>query len=106
MSALFPYVMEREPRSDWRAEPRIEPVANKHWFEQRKRYPDHSTLTTGSFPKGVSIAPFIWEYLGAEIPMQFLGGFVGVAQDPNTRVIRPAMGWAVRDAPASSPADS
>lgn len=45
---------------------------------------------------GMSVAPFIWEYHDTEIPMEFLGGFVGVAQDEEGG-LRPATGWAVRD---------
>src|SRR6185503_14380397 len=33
------------------------------------------------FPSGLARAPFVWEYLGAEIPMELLGGFVGIGQD-------------------------
>jgi hypothetical protein len=29
--------------------------------------------------------------------MEFLGGFVGVAQDPATLALRPEIGWAVRE---------
>jgi hypothetical protein len=30
--------------------------------------------------------------------MEFLGGFVGIGQDEATLAVRPAVGWAVRDA--------
>jgi hypothetical protein len=30
--------------------------------------------------------------------MEFLGGFVGVRQDPGTLALRPEIGWAVRSA--------
>ena len=33
--------------------------------------------------------------------MEFLGGFVGVAQDQETLTLRPEIGWAVREAPAT-----
>lgn len=45
---------------------------------------------------GLSVAPFLWEYHSAEIPMELLGGFVGVAQDEEGG-LRPATGWAVRE---------
>lgn len=45
---------------------------------------------------GMSVAPFIWEYHDTEIPMEFLGGFVGVDQDEEGG-LRPAIGWAVRE---------
>jgi hypothetical protein len=47
------------------------------------------------FPKGLSSAPFTWEYLGAKIPMVFMGGFTGVSQDATTGAVRPAIGWAI-----------
>jgi len=47
------------------------------------------------FPIGLSMVPFIWEYLGTNIPMEFVGGFIGVSQDPTSLVVKPAVGWAV-----------
>ena len=57
--------------------------------------------TLGSFPRGLSSVPFTWSYLGKKLPMQFLGGFVAVSQDPESWAVRPAIGWAVQDAPAT-----
>lgn len=51
-----------------------------------------------SIPSGVSTVPFEWHHLGVLHPMELLGGFVGVAQDAATLALRPAIGWAVRDA--------
>ncbi|MFT3770510.1 MAG: DUF4419 domain-containing protein [Minicystis sp.] len=51
------------------------------------------------FPVGLSKAPFLWRYLHDTFPMAFVGGFVGVSQDPESRALRPAIGWAVCDAP-------
>lgn len=51
-----------------------------------------------AFPSGLSIAPFLWSYLGTKIPMELVAGFVGISQDPETLAVRPAIGWAVRDA--------
>jgi hypothetical protein len=50
------------------------------------------------FPGGLARAPFVWEYLTDAFNMEFLGGFVGVAQDPATLALRPEIGWAVRQA--------
>lgn len=36
--------------------------------------------------------------LWTDLPMQFVGGFVGVAQDDATLAVTPAIGWAVRGA--------
>ena len=49
-----------------------------------------------SFPLGLARAPFDWMYYEEQFDMEFLGGFVGVAQDPDTLALRPEIGWAVR----------
>jgi hypothetical protein len=54
--------------------------------------------TIESLPAGLSKAPFRWEYLDRTFEMEFLGGFVGVAQDEETLALRPEIGWAVREA--------
>ena len=58
-------------------------------------------FSVDSFPSGLSKAPFHWDYLGRSFAMEFLGGFVGVAQDEATLTLRPEIGWAVREAPAA-----
>jgi hypothetical protein len=49
------------------------------------------------FPPGLMRVPFLWEYFGTEIPMELLGGFMGVYQEPGDHTVRPALGWAVSD---------
>lgn len=44
-------------------------------------------------PIGLSKTPFIWEYLGEEIPMFFYGGFVGAKFEDG--YVSPVLGWAV-----------
>jgi Domain of unknown function (DUF4419) len=56
--------------------------------------------TDEQFPGGLSRAPFRWHYPVRTFDMEFLGGFVGVAQDPETLALRPEIGWAVREAEA------
>jgi hypothetical protein len=56
--------------------------------------------TTERLPSGLSKAPFRWLYHDRSIDMEFLGGFVGVAQDQETLTLRPEIGWVVREAPA------
>jgi hypothetical protein len=58
--------------------------------------------TLESFPAGLSKAPFRWEYRDKSFDMEFLGGFVGVAQDSESLALRPEIGWAVREAPAET----
>jgi hypothetical protein len=67
------------------------PAEEFHW--------DTPGFSMRSFPRGLSKAPFRWDYLDRSFDMEFLGGFVGVAQDQETLTLRPEIGWAVREAP-------
>ena len=69
------------------------PGDEPHW--------ERTGFTCDSFPGGLSKAPFRWDYLDRSFDMEFLGGFVGVAQDQETLTLRPEIGWAVREAPAT-----
>jgi len=53
------------------------------------------------FSLGLSKVPFTWLYYDAKFEMEFLGGFVGVSQNEESLIVRPAIGWAVRDEPAA-----
>lgn len=57
-------------------------------------------ISTAQFPSGISKVPFVWDYLGTEFKMEFLGGFVGTHQAENLS-IQPSIGWAVRDEPST-----
>jgi hypothetical protein len=50
-----------------------------------------------SFPSGVARVPFKWKYFTTEFPMDFIAGFMGANQNPDTGLMRPAIGWAVAD---------
>ena len=64
--------------------------------------PDWETpgYSVDSFPSGLSKAPFRWNYRDRSFDMEFLGGFVGVAQNEEALILRPEIGWAVSEAPA------
>jgi hypothetical protein len=82
---LFPYLKDR---------PTGRPTNRNGWLtEEPQRAP-----TIEQFPGGLSMAPFCWDYVDRAFGMEFLGGFVGVAQDPDTLALRPEIGWAVREA--------
>jgi hypothetical protein len=49
-----------------------------------------------AYPTGLSCAPFMWRYLGNNIPMEFRGGFVGVSRDRVTLAMQPVIGWVIR----------
>ena len=57
---------------------------------------DRDRPRSTQFPWGLSRAPFGWNYCLTNISMEFIGGFVGVSQNPVTMAVRPAIGWAVR----------
>ncbi len=59
-------------------------------------------LMLNQFSFGLSKAPFRWDYLDRSFNMEFLGGFVGVAQNQETLGLRPEIGWAVREAPTNA----
>lgn len=49
------------------------------------------------FPRSPSRAPFKWVHYDRVFPMQFVGGLVGVRQEPQSLCLRPEIGWAVID---------
>ena len=61
-------------------------------------------VTTEQFPSGLSQAPFQWHYFAETYNMSFVGGFLAIAQDPDTLAIRPQIGWAVVDKDNKEPA--
>ena len=50
------------------------------------------------FPSLPAKAPFLWKYLGKEYDMEFIGGLIGIRQEPQTLRLRPEIGWVVREA--------
>ena len=54
-------------------------------------------ITQPRFPSGLAQVPFLWRYNEQQFQMEFLGGFVGIRQDAQTKSLRPEIGWAVRD---------
>lgn len=81
VSALFPYLQDH----------RMQTYTVQNDFKYGRNPSD--------FSLGISIVPFVWKHLGTEYEMDFLGGVVGVSQDPDSFAVRPALGWAVRDRP-------
>jgi hypothetical protein len=49
------------------------------------------------FPSMPAKAPFLWKYFETYFEMEFVGGLIGVAQDPATLGLRPEIGWAILD---------
>ena len=91
INVLFPYL------KDWQTKLTTE---RNPYMARSKWDSDWGGVSTDSFPSGFSSAPFTWNYYGKEFPMKFTAGFAGVAQDPDSLALRPAIGWAVSDADA------
>jgi len=49
------------------------------------------------FPHLPAKAPFQWEYMSSTFEMEFVGGLVGIRQDPDSLALRPEIGWAILD---------
>lgn len=99
IAAFFPYLKDPQDQSNqrnswlndggWRLQSLLDGQWNDETYDERGPSPD-------SFPGGMARAPFVWKYHETLIDMEFLGGFVGVAQDATTLSLRPEIGWAIR----------
>jgi hypothetical protein len=92
INVLFPYLRAGGSRPTKRNE------ALGTWAEGLTGNSLHHRLDVPEIPMGLSLAPFKWTHLGEIFDMKLLGGFVGIAQDPVTLAVRPAIGWGVREA--------
>ncbi len=103
ITAFFPY--KKDHRTGRATVPSRVLSKDENGMLKRMLYPAEKPhwetpgFSVGSFPGGLSKAPFRWDYLDRSFDMEFLGGFVGVAQDGETLALRPEIGWAVREAP-------
>ncbi len=55
----------------------------------------HEGLEPDRIPHLPARVPFKWEYYEIEYDMEFIGGLLGVRQDPDTLCLRPEIGWGV-----------
>jgi hypothetical protein len=90
INVLFPYTLDLQTQQ-------LAPNRNVAEWSDR---PFRNTALS-AIPNGLSIAPFTWSYLGTEIAMEFVAGFLAEAFDAETGSVRPAIGWAVREASAA-----
>jgi hypothetical protein len=95
INALFPYLAGGRPG-------KAGIVRNGHALTWSGDIGGGEGPTLGRFPRGLSSVPLAWDYLGTVFPMTLQAGFVGISQDPETRAVQPAIGWAVH--PAASDA--
>ena len=92
INAFFPYT------KDWQG--------NVTSFENNKRRayrgrndeesPYDVSYAETAYSSGLSGAPFIWEYLGTNIPMRFTAGFMGYRQSADGS-LQAVQGWAIHD---------
>jgi hypothetical protein len=101
---LFPYVYDHTGNSPWSDMRRSSRNPCLGWAEPTRergvrapRTAWHPGLRSGQLPPALSAAPFTWEYHGEKLPMDFVAGFIGVAQEKETLALRPEIGWAVRE---------
>ena len=104
ITAFFPYLKDRRTCEATKAVMEFFDAGKRNRKEMlypvagRNRGWAHGP-TVEDLPSGLSKAPFRWDYQDRSFDMEFLGGFVGVAQDQETLALRPEIGWAVREAP-------
>jgi hypothetical protein len=66
-------------------------------LNRNSRFLEEVAVYPGSLPTGNSAATFTLQMRdGRRRAMEFLGGFLGVTQDGQTKALRPLLGWAVR----------
>ena len=93
ITAFFPY--EKDLSSGLASRPSIVLFGEDQAVVNRMLYPDMDSewvdpgLAPHVFPSGLSKVPFRWDYLDSSFAMEFIGGFVGVAQDQETLTLRP-----------------
>jgi len=99
INVLFPYIEQSDWSNKRRRTARNDAVTS---WEKGLSSPFGGGPKTDDFPVGLSAAPFVWNYLETKYPMDFLGGFVGISQDPARGAVRPAIGWGIAAAAESA----
>jgi hypothetical protein len=89
INVLLPYVLDHTGK--------ITANPNVHTWKKGMGSPFGGGPSDPFLPSGLSIAPFLWRYLGQELRMELMGGFAGVSQDRRTLALAPEIGWAVRE---------
>jgi len=82
IGALFPYIVKYDNT-----------LVQNYCMEGAK---SSFCLSTSVFPGSLSKAPFIWEYYGEEIHMDFIAGHVGYTQQEDG-ALKSVIGWAISE---------
>lgn len=99
ITAFFPYFKDQHgnarEKNPWLAEggAKLKLLLAGEWDRERFHLGGPSLA---DFPSGLARAPFVWDYVEQRFDMEFLGGFLGVAQNSATLGLRPEIGWAIR----------
>lgn len=108
-SVLFPYLKSRDDSlqrnpylEDWRQ--RLEVDDGQHW---RERAVNPQGVGMHAIPSCLASVPVKITWGDRETPMHFIGGLIGVSQDPETLTVQPECGWAIvyDDMPAAGVSD-
>jgi len=72
-------------------------------YSMAMEYPTgRKTVTeTHEYPTGLAQAPVEWNYMGQGVELQFIAGFMGYQQDPETMEICPNLGWCIAHSPTT-----
>jgi hypothetical protein len=100
INAFFPYLIDKHAKTNTRPNPCALPSGGVvRVFEGGGRVARRfgGGPCTDEFPIGLAKVPFTWHYHAKTFSMHFLGGFVGVSQDPKALALRPVTGWGVAD---------
>ena len=89
--SLFPYVSEGSKNS-YVFEGSWKDISDNDFF---------SGLTTSCFDYHMNQIPFIWNYLGTEIKMLFVGGLVGVVAEKDKSLL-PVFGYSIMENKANT----
>lgn len=91
VNAFFPYVNSTNKRNEYLGTYRPTTVGDR--FNSIDM--GHGN-TLSDYNQSISKVPFIWNYYDSILPMEFIGGLIGLTQD-NQGAVSCAFGWAVRD---------
>jgi uncharacterized protein DUF4419 len=96
VNLLFPYLVDHHTKLPTEVNRVV-----RYWTDREGR----GGPGTDSYPSGVSKVPFLWKYFANEYRMNFLGGFVGIGQNPQNFALSPVTGWGVCEEvpPSGSP---
>jgi hypothetical protein len=95
ITAFFPYL--KNPKTGRASIPAIWRKLGPDVFSRSSEDSRYLGIYLDGIPSGLASAPVTWEYLSEVFKIEFIGGFVGVNQEPETLRLRPEIGWVIRE---------